>query len=278
MLKTDSIHCLAPPSEPKRGASSFRSGAHQPAAVVGHELLELAPGKALVGEHDAAVDRHPLEDLGGRPALGHIGRGELETDRQPVGRAEQEEPKAPEVARVRAAIAVAGVAGQRRAPGGLARLAAGHRGRVEQPQPVTEGGRVEHQRIDDREDLRRQRADALVVARLFDEHWEEMAQAPARERKELAVVGAVEEHLGDGQRDDLGVRELGPAARPRALREEIVHPDVKCGDEGVEVGAHEASLVDVAIATPDFGALDPSPRHAEALPSKREPGNSESTI
>jgi hypothetical protein len=41
---------------------------HEPAAVVGDELLELTAREALVGEHDAALDRDALEDLGGRPA------------------------------------------------------------------------------------------------------------------------------------------------------------------------------------------------------------------
>src|SRR5215211_1679095 len=106
-------------------------GAHEPATEISHELLELAPGKALVGEHDAPFDRHALEDLGGRLALGHIGRRELETDRHAVRCAQQKEPKAPKETRVRAAIAVAGMAGQGRATSGLARLSAGHRGRIE---------------------------------------------------------------------------------------------------------------------------------------------------
>ena len=78
-------------------------------------------------------------------------------------------------------------------------------------------------------------------------------------------------HLGDSQRNDLGITERRRAARSGTLWEEIIHPDIKCGDEGVEVGAHEASKVDVAVATPDFGALN-------ASPSRAAPNNSESTI
>lgn len=98
-----------------------------------------------------------------------------------------------------------------------------------------------------------------------------MAEAPARQRQELAVVGQPEKHLRDGERDELGIADPWPATRPGAGRQEIVDPHVKCGDEGVEVGVHGASLVDVAIATPSFGALVMSPR-------RRVSGNSESTI
>src|SRR5215211_8516027 len=115
-------------------------GAHRAAAVVGDEPLEVAAREALVGEHHAAVDRDALEDLGRRPALRDVGRRELEADRHPVRGAEQKEPKAPEEARVRAAVAVGGVAGQLGAARGRARLAAGNRGRVEQPEPVAKAG------------------------------------------------------------------------------------------------------------------------------------------
>jgi hypothetical protein len=57
----------------------------------------------------------------------------------------------------------------------------------------------------------------------------------------------------------------------RSLGQEVVDEHIKCRDEGVEVGAHEASLVDVAVATSDFGALIVSPRGAVA-------GSSESII
>ncbi len=98
-----------------------------------------------------------------------------------------------------------------------------------------------------------------------------MAEAPAGQRQEAAVVGTVEEQLRDRQRDELGVGELRSAAGPGSPGQEIVSPHVKCGDEGVEVGAHEASLVDVAVATSDFGTLTNLPREAVS-------GNSESTV
>jgi hypothetical protein len=252
--------------------------AHQAAAVVGDELLELAPGKALVGAHDPAVDRDPLEDLGRRLALGDVGRRELEANRHPVRGAEQGQAKAPEKARVRAAIAVGGVAGEGRAAGGLARLAAGQGRRVEQPELIAERARREGQRVDRSEDLGRERPDALVVAGLLGRLGKQLAQAPTGEGEEAAVVAAVEENLGDGQGDELGIGELGRAAGTNSLGQQIVQPDLKCGDEGVEVGAHAASLVDVVVATSNFGALTSASSPVGASPRRPRPRNSESTI
>ena len=99
-----------------------------------------------------------------------------------------------------------------------------------------------------------------------------MPEPVLREREELAVVGEPHEHLRDRQRDELRVGDPGRTARPHPLGQEIVHAHVKCRDEGVEVGVHEASLVDVASATPPFGVLVMSP--STELPTR----NSESTI
>jgi hypothetical protein len=63
---------------------------------------------------------------------------------------------------------------------------------------------------------------------------------------------------------------LAGAPGPLALGQEVVHQHINCRDKGVEVGAHVASLVDVAVATPNFGALC----HA----SSPAGGNSESII
>ena len=99
-----------------------------------------------------------------------------------------------------------------------------------------------------------------------------MSQAPARRGEELAVVRTAEEHLRDRERDELGIADPRRTARSLAGGQEIVDPHVKCGDEGVKVGEHEASLVDVALATPSFGALVMSPCRVV------DDGNSESSI
>ena len=72
--------------------------------------------------------------------------------------------------------------------------------------------------------------------------------------------GAIhQEHLRDGQRDELGIGDLWRTARPPPPGQEIVNTHIKCRDEGVEVGVHEASKVDVAISNATFGALLMSP-------------------
>jgi hypothetical protein len=105
-----------------------------------------------------------------------------------------------------------------------------------------------------------------------------MPEPVAGEREELSVVGESEQDLGDRQRDELGVADLRWSARPMTFGQEVVHQDVNCREKGVEVGAHAAPLVDVAGATPDFGAFPIPSSPTQALPRKREHPNSESTI
>ena len=70
---------------------------------------------------------------------------------------------------------------------------------------------------------------------------------------------AAQQDLGDGQTDQLGVRQPGPAARMAGAKlgpQQVIDGDVQCGDEVVETGVHEASQeVDVAEATPTLGGL-----------------------
>jgi len=79
---------------------------------------------------------------------------------------------------------------------------------------------------------------------------------PGGGQPEPAVLGrAVQQDLGDGQADQLGVAELWWPARAATRAQQLVDGDVQCGDEVVEVGAHKAPRVDVAVATPIFGDL-----------------------
>ena len=105
--KVDSIHWRMPPSEPKRGCSSFAVGAQEAGRRGRDVLLELGAGEAFVADHDLARFEYTFEQLGSDESLGRVGRGELEADREPVGGAEQVEAEAPEPAAVRAAVAVA---------------------------------------------------------------------------------------------------------------------------------------------------------------------------
>jgi hypothetical protein len=80
---------------------------------------------------------------------------------------------------------------------------------------------------------------------------------PLADQPQPAPLGAAaQQDLGNGQTDQLGVAELGSAARPPPRPEQLIDHDIECNDEGVEVGVHEASQeVDVAFATPTLGAL-----------------------
>ena len=137
----DSIHCRTRPSEPKRGFSSRRSGRSRAAPWERTICSNSSPAKPLSTISVWPGCERAFEQFGGDLALGLVGGGELEGDRHPVRGAEQVEAEAPEEARVGGAVAVGGVAGELGALDGLARLRAGNRRRVEQPQPVAEGGR-----------------------------------------------------------------------------------------------------------------------------------------
>jgi hypothetical protein len=107
--------------------------------------------------------------------------------------------------------------------------------------------------------LGRQRAQALVVAGLLGQVGEQVGEPSAGDGQEATVVRAAEKDLGDRQGDQLGIADPGRAPAAGPGRQEIVNAHVKCRDEGVEVGEHEASMVDVALATPSFGALTLAP-------------------
>jgi hypothetical protein len=85
----------------------------------------------------------------------------------------------------------------------------------------------------------------------------EQVPEPAADRAQPAPFGVIaEQDLGDGQTDELGVRQLGWMTWSPAGLQQVINGDVECDDEVVETGVHEASLeVDVAFATPTLGGL-----------------------
>jgi hypothetical protein len=113
---------------------------------------------------------------------------------------------------------------------------------------------------------------AAVVGRGRWQIREQVPQPLAGKAQPAPLGTEPEQDLGDGQTDQLGIGELGAAAWPAAGAQQLVDGDVQCDDEGVEIGAHEASQeVDEAVATSTLGALvsvvipqHPRP-HSEAI-------------
>src|SRR6266545_268246 len=239
-------------------------------------LLELAPGEAFVADDDLLAGEEPLaagavEHRRGDLALGLVRRGQAEADRHPVWRAQQIQPQAPEVARMRGAVAVGGPAGQLRALAGLARLAARHRRGVQESEPIAERRGDPRQVADDQADLGCQRPQPLVVARLLGNVGEQMPELLAREAQEPPLGMALQQDLRDRERDELRRGDPWASACTASGRQEIVHQHVKCDEKVVEVGEHRAtSVVDVAVATPTFDDLPIPPRAATTAATDSE--------
>lgn len=122
--------------------------------------------------------------------------------------------------------------------------------------------------------LMKLRPQPLVIARLLGKIEKQVPQPPAREREKLTIVRDPKKHLRHREHNKLSVSDARSASRSAAFGQEVIHAHVKCREKGVKVGEHEAtSVVDVAIATPSFGALLMSPRRN---PTRRS--NLESTI
>jgi hypothetical protein len=155
----------------------------------------------------------------------------------------------------------------------LAALGAGDRCRVEQPQLILARGGIERDSLERLDDPRQQPAHPLVVAGLFGAAGKELREPPAGDGEKAPIAGTVEQHLGDSETDDLGVRGLGSATRALASRQGIIDVHVKCSEQVVEVRRHTDLLVGVALATPDFDGRC----LAHSIPATI-PTNSESTI
>ena len=98
-----------------------------------------------------------------------------------------------------------------------------------------------------------------------------MREPALGQAQEPPLIRTVEHDLSDSKTDELRVARPRAATRSAAARKEIIHQHVKCDKQGIEVGVHVAPWVDVARATPDFGALSLVPPMTQSI-------NSESTI
>src|SRR6266545_946481 len=194
-------------------------GAQQPDAKPGEVVGELAAGEALVAQDEqswaqagALVVEHGGHDL----AFAQLRRGQAPRDRQPVRCGQHVQPEAPEVAVVALAVAVAGMAGQRRAADRLAAGRARYRGGVDQAQLVPPARRVDGEVLDGERDLGCRAAQPPVVGRWGRQVGEQVAQPLGGEAQPAPLGAEPQQDLRDGQADQLGVAELGrPAGRRR---------------------------------------------------------------
>jgi hypothetical protein len=172
------------------------------------------------------------------------------------------------------AIPVGGPARELGALDGLTGGSARHRCGVQQPQTVVERRGDPRQLVDEQTDLRGELAQTLVIAGLFGDVGKQVSESLAGETQKPPLGMASQHDLRDGERDELRVGDLWATPCTLTGRQEIVHQHVKCGEQAVKVGVHEAtSMVDVAIATPTFDSQPMVPR-APATPR----ANSESVI
>jgi hypothetical protein len=136
-------------------------------------------------------------------------------------------------------------------------LAAGKRRRVKKPQIVGGTGCFGGERFPEQNELRSQPPAAFVVARLRRQIREEMAETATGTAQEDTVARALQQHLGDHQREQFVVcDQFRPAASGRPLgRKQCAGSAIERDHEGVEVGAHVGLLVDGALTPPTFDTL-----------------------
>jgi hypothetical protein len=130
-------------------------GPHQRRAIAGDQLLEVPTGKALVAQEEQsrsaaarARGQHGSHDF----TFAQLGGGQAPGDGEAVGGGQHIQPEAPEEAMLALAVAIAGMAGQRRPVDGLPSGRTRHRGRVDQAQLVAEDWGVRGQVLDGKGD------------------------------------------------------------------------------------------------------------------------------
>jgi hypothetical protein len=82
-----------------------------------------------------------------------------------------------------------------------------------------------------------------------------VAKAAVDQTQPVAFAAGTKQDLGHSQADQGGIGQFGRSAWSVPGAEQAGDRAVQLLDEGVEIGVHEASKVDVAFATPILGSL-----------------------
>src|SRR6266536_2745425 len=261
---------------PARSGSPLRAGRSSRTPCSVSAASNLVAEVVLVGDEGLVGPGGQQGRVGGKdaqqdlPFVG-LGAGKREADRQAVQRADQVQAQPPEVAAVAGAVAVFGPSGQLGAVGGLGRPAALHGGGVAYPHVIGPPGRVAGQHADGPLEQAGGCPQALVVAGLAGQVGKQVAQVPPGVAQPARLGGKPQQGLHDRQGDQLGVGELGlyphawpPWGQVGCLLQQVVDGDVQCGGEGVQVGVHRASRLDVGFQR---GSWAPSCHPASPQPS-----------
>lgn len=238
---TASIHCRTRAIFPRRTGSSLRSGRTRWAPS--RSLTKASnsfPAKPLVREdHLSLADEvvAAFQQRGHHSPLAEFRAGQTPGDGHALGGGDQVEAKAPEEARMAAAVAMTAVPCQVRAFDGLAGGRARQRGGVDQPQVVVPGRDLPGQHLDHLADQRPGRVEALVVGGLLRQVTEQMAQPGMDEADPVPGRGEAEQDLGDRQAQQFGFRESRGSPDPATRRHMVVDEHVQCR-QGVQVCLH----------------------------------------
>ncbi len=201
--------------------SSLRAGRirFRPRPGGGEERLGVLAGQALVCD-DCGTGRWPVSglvlqhDAGGLPFADQLGVGQRESGYRPVAGDDEQQLAAPVPARVARTVAVPRVPVQVRTAGGDDRLAACDRRGVHQPQQLRAARCRLRQPPQRRLHQRRRGLDALVVLALPQEPQEQVSDLLGRGAQPAPLVVMAQQHLRDGQADQLRVGHLRPLPRP----------------------------------------------------------------
>jgi hypothetical protein len=121
---------------------------------------------------------------------------------------------------------------------------------------------------------REQVLDSLQVRPISPEGdgWRVRSATAATTRTAWATTARVVQRYQERQSDQFGIAELGrdphrwpPGGQVRGCLQQVVDGDVQCGGEGVQVGVHRASRLDVGFATPIMGTLGLLPHPLESI-------------